>query len=316
MRASAVIRIIIYVVIAIVCITLLIGGLTGMFVGFKGFKGFKGLNLNPVRTTGGFDDSAYTVSSSGEIDAREINRINVDWVSGSIKIEEYDGSTVKFYEDSTSSLDTDYRMRYLVKDGILSIRFAKGDIFNIGVFTTGQKNLVIKVPKNISLDKLNVDTVSAPVEIERVKAAGFTVNATSGQVKVNTGSPTDQIRVDTVSGEVTVESVNTKSINVNTVSGNIVLVGSYEDIDLDTTSGAVRLECEKVFSSARVNTVSGSVNIYLPDNNGFEVRWDSVSGRFDCEFEVRQSGSSATYKEGGPTIRIDTVSGRMSIKKK
>ena len=305
MRTSAFIRIIIYVVVAVICVSLLVVGLVG-----GSFRGLRGINLGLFSYNLG-NDEGYTASSSGEIDL-DCTAMRIDWISGSVQIETYGGNTIKFYEESNTT-DPDLQMRYKYDNGTLNIHYARTGNFNLGVFDNVIKKLYIQVPANTSLVVLSVDAVSAPIKINGLDAVNLKVDTTSGNVNIAHMS-SDTIDINTVSGKIDLSDVKANYINLDSVSGNHNIKGEVERISSNTTSGEVNIICTKMLREADLDTVSGSMTIYLPENDGFKVNWDSVSGKFNCDFPITYQNSSATYGNGSASIKMNTVSGRMSIK--
>ncbi|MBR6006523.1 MAG: DUF4097 family beta strand repeat protein, partial [Clostridia bacterium] len=62
-----------------------------------------------------------------------------------------------------------------------------------------------------------------------------------------------------------------------------------------------------------VDSVSGRVELLLPRDVAFRVKLDTVSGRFECDFDAAKDGNVYTYGSGGTEINIDTVSGGVHI---
>ncbi|MPN19450.1 hypothetical protein SDC9_166819 [bioreactor metagenome] len=58
-----------------------------------------------------------------------------------------------------------------------------------------------------------------------------------------------------------------------------------------------------------VDTVSGSVEIILPENNGFTLSYDTVSGSTNNDFAMKNN----QYKGGDIAIDVNTVSGSLDL---
>lgn len=325
MRASAIIRIIVYIVVAVVCISLLIVGLV------KGsLRGIRGINLGVINSGWGSDEG-YTAAYEGEVNAKGLSRIDIDWISGLVTVEEYDGDTVKFWEENNSS-NPDLQMRYMNANGTLNIHFARNGNINLG-FDNVVKKLTVQVPRNLGLSVLKIDAVSSPVQIDGVSASKLEVDTASGNISVENISA--DVDIDTVSGDVSLKNVNADTVDIDSasgkhnlenvsadrvsldsVSGDHIFSGLVRRISCNTTSGRITVACDGPIDDADFDTVSGDATIYLTDDTGFTARWDSVSGRFNCEFATKSSNNSATYGDGSASIKFNTVSGKMSIKER
>ncbi|HEY5505130.1 MAG TPA: DUF4097 family beta strand repeat-containing protein, partial [Sedimentisphaerales bacterium] len=61
-----------------------------------------------------------------------------------------------------------------------------------------------------------------------------------------------------------------------------------------------------------IGTVSGNVNITLPENNGFTLDTHTVSGAVNNDFAI----AHGVYKNGEGIITLSTTSGSINIIKK
>lgn len=289
MKTSAIIRIITWSIVAIFLIVILVNVINGdEIIGFN--IGFSGYN---------YDNSSKYLVADGVVSAKNIENIDIDWISGKIKVVEHDGDTIEFYEEGSSNLDEDDKMRYLVEDGNLKIKFKNSRKFMaFSLFKSLNKTLILKVPSSIN-DELNsfvIDTVSSPVEIE---------NLTSNNVSI-----------EVVSGKVDLKNIKSEVLNVETVSGSADISGNIDFIDFEAVSGKVIMDLENCPKEIKAETVSGSINIYIPENDGFTANYDSVSGRLKCDFEVKMSKKEAIYKNGKSNFEFETVSGGININRK
>ena len=115
---------------------------------------------------------------------------------------------------------------------------------------------------------------------------------------------------DSVSGNLTITNLTGDKIDIDAVSGAIALANvSGEKIDIDSVSGAISLT--DMEGNINLDTVSGSIDIYIGEEVGFEiVKVESVSGNFDNEFGVKKQGEAIVKYD------IETTSGNITIHKK
>ena len=125
----------------------------------------------------------------------------------------------------------------------------------------------------------------------------------------------ESTETDTVSGKVTAENLNTASLECDTVSGNIKVSGAIERFDLDSTSGCAEIVTSVPLKKLETDTVSGNVTVTIPENNGFELEFDTVSGDIDCEFPLIQKNGSHIYSDGAARIEADSTSGDFTVKR-
>ena len=203
---------------------------------------------------------------------------------------------------------------------------------------TGPTDLVLMVPLRAELE---IESVSADVDVSGVAPAKLSIDSVSGDVML-AGAPRE-VDVETVSGDQRL-TVNSADVRADSVSGNLVLRGRMNgDISTETVSGNI----DVVVNGERVheltaNTVSGDAEIRTALASKGEIRLESVSGDLtlvlprDVSAEVRGSsfsgdlsapgakiikpehgpGSSfsARYGSGDGEINIETFSGSAQVR--
>lgn len=359
MKASAVIRIVIWVIVAMLLLAILIAGITGGLGRWFQLGDWTNdvFNNGSGGNYGSYEyEDRYTIASSGSVDGKGINAVYIDWLAGNVDVVEYDGDTIEFEEYSSTTLDPDYQMRYYVNGNTLNIRYARSRTVFSGLFRNLNKTLTVRIPRNMNIDKFSVDTTSADIKIVGIDARDMEADTTSGRVDISDGKMyevdadttsgavsltdlvvSDKVDVDTVSGKVTFSDLTvSNSVGVDTTSGAVEMsrVEAYDvdcdtvsgkvelsdctirKFEADTTSGTVDLDSRTMPDDVKISTVSGSMTVRIPENNGFRATWDKVSGSFNCDFAVSQTKDTATYKDGGATIRFDTISGSMNIRQR
>ena len=227
----------------------------------------------------------YAVAADG------IRDINIEWVSGTVFIEAGEGDDIVFTESSTSELKEVEKLTYTLRNGELTITFAQQGLKNF----SKTKNLTVQLPAELVLNEIEVDTVSAAVEISGGTAIELNLESTSGNFLVN-GS-FGKVSAETISGEVTLE-------------------GSFASIEVDTTSGNLTVEESGTLAKLDVETVSGDVELSLPATAAFDLRYETASGELDSGgFALKQtSGENYTAGGGGNRFEVETVSGDLTLK--
>ena len=130
----------------------------------------------------------------------DITEIEIHWLTGDVYLVESDEDGVNFQEDYTGN-NEDYRMRYRVSDGKLTIQPCKSKLF--GSIDLPRKALTVFLPDTLTLDKITVETVSADVELM--------------------GGSVDTLSINTTSGNITGPGLSAKEYELGTVSGDISL---------------------------------------------------------------------------------------------
>lgn len=63
--------------------------------------------------------NSYSVPADG------IDKIRVEWVSGLVRVQPYEGTDIKLDEMSNDNISEEYALRYKIADGKLTVRFCK-----------------------------------------------------------------------------------------------------------------------------------------------------------------------------------------------
>ena len=286
MKTSAVIRIVIWSLVALI--------LTGVLVSGVVLKGFWG-DLGDFSV--GFTENVYSgdYNIGGGSVAEPINAVEVDWISGKIEISVYDGDTTEISENEIS--DEDYKLRYRVENGKLTVHSEKSG-FSFGIISRPKKELTIKIPRAYA---------------ENLKT--LKINSTSADININGLTVLESAETDTVSGKVTAENLNTASLECDTVSGDIKASGAIERFDLDSTSGAAEITTSVPLKKLETDTVSGNVTVILPEDGGFSLEFDTVSGDLDCEFPLTKKNGKHIYADCSAEFEADSTSGDFTVKR-
>jgi len=163
--------------------------------------------------------------------------------------------------------------------------------------------------------------VSGNVTVKKADK-GVDCDVVSGSIIVQ--DVTGNAYLKTISGTIEAEGVR-GSIKASVVSGRIELrnVSEADSVDVQATSGSLSYE-GKIKSDGRYTLTnhSGSVEMVIPSDSGFEFEAKTFSGRMQSDFEVRVSGEisrrkiSGVVNNGGAVVKLTTFSGNVYLKKK
>ena len=256
------------------------------------------------------DASSYTVGG-GSVSADDITEICVNWVSGSVKIEESDTDKITFSE--VSSLDTEkdslgeatenkelsesLKMRYKTNNGKLTIQFCKSALrIRTAAIKDLKKDLTLYVPKGTELSEIRADIVSSDLYIADVSTKKIDLNSVSADMKL-VNCKTDKIKCDTVSGDLKIMTDDVlNDMEMNAVSGNLSITAkSVDKLDMDSVSANADLTLEEFNFTLNLSGVSTKLsadginfektsekNYKFGDGTG-DVTFESVSGKVRLE---------------------------------
>ncbi|NLB61470.1 MAG: DUF4097 domain-containing protein [Clostridiales bacterium] len=297
------------IVLTVLTVVILIMTVMFFLIGFKvidlSFFKFGGLGMGYTYKNA----DSYSIGSN-EVMAAEISEIDIDWVSGSINVEVYDGDKIIFFEDE--GLIENHQLRYKVEGGRLTIKYMKSGFFTVSVKS---KDLVVKIPKDSKPYSLfRIDTVSASINAGNFTSDEVTLDTVSGSVDL-TSVTCNLLKVESVSGRVNIADTTTEDFNCDNVSGSINFNGNADKIKADSVSGEISISSYTCPKTVNIESVSGSITFAIPENDGFEAKVDTVSGSFSCDFPTTKDRSKYVYKNGDASFSFDTVSGSVIIEK-
>ena len=269
----------------------------------------------------GVDQKGYTVCTDGEESFRtsEVRKLDLDWVSGTVTVEAYDGGELIVREKIDGSATEQQRMRWRLSGGELSVLPCADNLTDLPT-----KHLTVLVPEAMEAEWLNVDVSSAKVTIDGLSLSGeIDVDSASGRVEIancicrelfidsasGAQSVTDcvvdgLVESDSASGSFEAIGLSCGALDVDGASGAVraedLLCGG--SVDIDSGSGSVYLSFGAAPKSVNVDTASGAVTLVFPKGTGIDLHYDSASGKLSGELSA-----------GKLSVDVDTVSGDLRI---
>lgn len=139
-------------------------------------------------------------------------------------------------------------------DNELKIKYKKTKFLGLNRKSSG--NILIKLPKSIKYNNLNISSTSGDIIIR-------------GNIISNT------IKINSVSGDISLDEMSCDNMKVSTVSGDISSLSiEGKDVYVDTISGD--MGCNMLNSdNLSISTVSGDINITHANAN---IKASSISG--------------------------------------
>lgn len=258
------------------------------------------------------NEEKYTIGE-GSLSC-DLKNLYINWITGDIKVEYYEGQEVQFIEKANMELAEEQKMRYLLEGNTLRLQYAKsGFVNNINL----NKDLIVYIPSNVVLTELNVNTVSGDVTVNKLKAKDINIDSVSGYLFLEELDVSNEIDLDTVSGRTklsVLSSVN--SIDIDTVSGNIDLsCADVDDLSIDSTSGSIKITLDKA-KKLDIDSISGETDLYISESLGFTLNFSTVSGDVSCSLPSTIENDKYVYGDGSLDIDIDSTSGDVFIQKK
>lgn len=229
-------------------------------------------------------------------------RIDIENLKGRIQVRAWDRPEVKIsgtLGDGVEKLIVEGDQQKLV----VKVKYPSSNGW--GGKNSGPTDLQLMVPVRAELE---IDSVSANVDVSGVAPAKLSIDSVSGDVAVAGAAPRE-INVETVSGNVRM-TVNSNDVEVQSVSGNLTLRGRMAgDVKTETVSGDIDVVVNgESVHELTASTVSGDADIRTALASGGEIKLESVSGDLllvmpkDLSAQVNGKSFSGDLKAPSATI--------------
>jgi len=202
----------------------------------------------------------------------------------------------------------------------------------------GKSDIEVFVPAGSSVSiegfqaTISVAGVTGSVSAETVNgsitqagaAKGVELESVNGAIEVT--KATGRVHAEAVNGTVTVRDASGE-LEASTVNGKVLVTGgSFDRATLGSVSGGVRFEAGlSAKATLSVESVSGTVDLFLPAGLGAEFKVSTFSGDIVNELGPAAEKTSKwtpgkelafTSGSGGARITVETLSGTVNIRKR
>jgi hypothetical protein len=276
--------------------------------------------------------AATPINETRPLDAR--GRVLIENLKGSIEVRAWERNEVKIEGSLGQGVE---KLEITGDRQHLSVRVKYPKSGGLGFFSGSDKSepsqLRLMVPLQADLE---IDAVSADIDVAGVAARELSIDSVSGDVNV-VGAPREAT-IDSVSGDLKLilnsTTVSTESVSgdidlrgrlggevhVETVSGDIVVAGHQSGVNKltgATVSGDVDIGTA-LASGGRIGieSVSGNISLRVPRNLSAQVRGESFSGDLeapDVQISRPKHGPGSSFEHrygtGDGEISLETFSG-------
>lgn len=287
MRKSALVRLILFAILAVILVGVLLAGIGLKFFSFNKAK-YEKLEASVQAVQDGTENVIHGIPA-------DIDDIRVSWVSGSITLDTADISEItvtetgkNIHEHTMVLQHSDSQLKILYQDedhNVLSSLFKTGDL--------PEKNLFITVPTGWKGKVLVVDSVSTLLAVNNVEIEEAKVNGTSG----------DSIFRDCRIGKLKMENATC----------DLSFDGCLHELKLEGVSAAANVILLNNPDSIQVESVSSELNLTLPEDCGFTVKKDGLGGSFSSDFDTKADKNNHVHGDGHCIIDLDGVSPSVKI---
>lgn len=285
MGNHAIIRIVIWSIVLVILVGILAMGLGTFHLPFD--------RNRTDRDSSGYmeSDPSGAGSYACAFAAADIQDLEIEWVSGKIVLQTDDtADTIRIREDLRGN--DQYRMVYKQTDNTLSIRFSMDSIsftgFGFHFGSNLSKDLTILVPSGWICEELEIDTASADLLVRDMSIRRMDFDGASGACDFE-NSTVDHLDMDTASGEIRFH-------------------GSLDTLDFDAASASFRGELLNTPRNIKMDSMSGELELTLPEDAGFSVTINGMDCSFSSDFSYDMRGSRYIHGNGSCQIDVDGMS--------
>jgi lia operon protein LiaG len=253
-----------------------------------------------------YDIETVQVNEEKTIDQGILDKLEVSAVNTEIRILPTDGSTIRAALSGTGpkndlpALDvaeSGDRLRIQVKQPRTWLGFGNSQTNPDIYLPTGTKNGNATNSQH-TINDIKVETISGDITVEKTGLDKFKANAVSGDIKLSPGTFTES--------------------DLETISGDIKATGYLGEMQANTVSGSIDVQMNKLTADFDAETISGDVNLMMPQDSSFDLSYKTVSGKVTNKFPISVSSSSheglkGTVGKGTYSVDVQTVSGDFEV---
>lgn len=316
MKTAGIVRIVVGLAVAAALTFVLVWVLKGNTMFVTGRNGFSIQSDGAVQTHG----EAAVAEGQGKAGSgtakASVRALDIEWVAGSVTVQTGDTDAILYEESCGKPLSDSQKMLVTEQDGKLKIRYTAKTLGVLDAVNLPAKALVVTVPRNMTLEELDVESTSADVFVTGAVARDVELDATSGRIEATDVTGVDALDVSTVSGAISLTACSAGKLDIETTSGTIDSRCDAGKIDASSVSGAIRLTVTAIPAELAAEAVSGRIELKLPETEGgFTARIDTVSGGVRCGIPAVQDGARLIAGDGDAAFRFSTVSGDIRLEK-
>jgi len=287
MKANAIIRIVLFSLLILILLGILLAG-----IGFSSFRFISGTGNSAQEAE---PNRVIAREEAIRVSADSVRELEIDWVAGDIILQPADVDAIVISESGVSN--GEYAMVCKQSGDELTIQFTQESI-RISLFGNNtqvelSKDLTILVPRGWACETLEVNAAAATLEVKDLTI--------------------QQVEFDGASGTCRFHNCSVDKLDLDTASGDVTFSGSLNILDCDAASAGIYAQLSNVPARMDMDTMSGDLEITLPEHAGFTVSIDSISGDFSTDFETSKHGDRYVCGDGSCHIQVDAMSGDVAI---
>jgi DUF4097 and DUF4098 domain-containing protein YvlB len=247
-----------------------------------------------------------------------ISEVNADLSSCNLKISVWDESRLELTIDSNRK-QSDRPYAQLEGNTI----FIKEDFSERRDFSSDKTSIDIKIPRYLTEENagfsIMLNTTSGAVKVQELHCTSFSAGTISGRIILENSSFSSGLKLNSTSGAIICTDIQSGSAAADCISGNIDFTGSCKKIEAETVSGYIHFASNIMpGDECSFSSTSGSINLDIPENKGYSLDYEVLSGLLTDAFtNTKTKGRGTdTYKDGTTAIKIKTTSGNINVSRR
>lgn len=287
MKRNAIIRIVIWSIVLLLLAAFLVTTLLFRSFSYSAWNGME-RESTPMHALPSEEGVAFH--------PEDVRELEIEWVAGSIILQPADVEEITVTESDVT--EEKYAMLYQLRNGKLSIQFCEDAFvsgFGINFNADITKDLYIQVPRDWECDSLEIDAASATVEVN-----DLTIR---------------EVEFDGASGTCEFDNCAVNTFDMDTASGDVRISGTLDTLDFDGASASIYAELTNTPNRMDIDTMSGDLDLTLPQDCGFTVSLNAMSGDFSSDFKTTTQNGSHVHGDGSCRINVDAMSGDVILRK-
>ena len=298
-----------------------------------------------------YENAEKYTAGDREIDDK-ITKINIDYISGNVKVKGTDTDSVTVEETANTELDSDHQVHTWVDGDTLYVRYCvstKSINFN-----KIEKSLEITIPEAQELDDFVIEVSSGNIDLDGFTTENLNSHASSGNMNIDSSATV--IELKSSSGNVGLtQNGNSDSLKIKASSGNIVIIqngdcksfdidsssggvtaamGTVNTLNVDVSSGGIKLDADEIKDlttkassghsdislrkapeTSKINCSSGGIDVSIPEDSDITVHVKISSGEFNYELPFTKDGKDYINGNGTNDMEINCSSGNVGFHK-
>ena len=225
----------------------------------------------------------------------EINEIEIEWAAGDIVIMAKDVDRITASESDVT--DARYSLQYQVRDTKLEIVFCEDALlpgFSLGKDVV--KDLYIEVPMDWTGQSIEIDAAAANVEMHNITL--------------------QELDIDGADGTCDFQNCHFTNLDIDTASGGVYFSGTLDSFDFDAASASFTGDIQNTPSRIDMDSMDGKLDLALPEDCGYTLTMDGMSVSLSSDFNgTSMKNGSHVYGDGRCRIDVDGMNCDVTLRK-